>query len=118
MSNVCKCPDPPGGSVTCNDDQLAVCGYQDGQIVSGCFDKPDHLRSISDKEERLLALKNWALSTIMGVYRSEDDPIGPELTAMLASGQYKNEQTKEIVRFILPRDFQNTPKLRVRTMTR
>jgi hypothetical protein len=104
MSNVCKCPKPPGGSITCSDDQLAVCGYQDGEIVSGCFDRPGHLESISDSHQRNLALGNWVLSTITGVVRTDSDPIDPNLAAMLRSGQYMNERTGEVLKFSVPRD--------------
>jgi len=104
LSNVCNCPVPPGGSITCNDDQLAVCGYQDGKIVSGCFDRPKHARFISDEDEKKLVLSNWILSKITGIYRSDLDPIEPSLFAMLRSGQYRNERTGEVLTFSLPRD--------------
>ena len=104
MSNVCGCPNPPGGTITCNDDQLAVCGYRNGQIVSGCFERPQYLRAIADDFARGLAVTNWVISTITGVERSDSSPIGPELIAMLRSGQFRNEQTGEVLHFTVPRD--------------
>lgn len=104
MSNTCKCPKPPGGTITCNQDQLAVCGYQNGEIVSGCYDKPEQALSITNSAERNLVLANWVISTITGLYRSDYDPIEPELLAILRRGLYKNESTGETVNFSLPRD--------------
>lgn len=118
MSNVCKCPKPPGGSITCNSDQLAVCGYQDGEIVSGCFDRPEPMQLIQDSSERSLALANWALSRIMGIERFDYDPIEPELFAMLRSGQYRNESTGAIVKFSLPRDLDLKSAAKMRPMAR
>ena|SRR5258708_6934355 len=104
MSNACKCPRPPGGTIRCSDDQLAVCGYQDGEIVSGCFDRPELILSIADEGEKNLVLSNWILSKVTGVYRSDLDPIDSDLFAMLRSGQYRNERTGEVLKFSLPRD--------------
>jgi hypothetical protein len=114
MSRACKCPKPPGGSITCDDDQLAVCGYQDGVFVSGCRARPELVFSISNENERHLVLSNWVLSQIMGVDRSDYDPIEPSLFAMLRSGQYRNDQTGDVLRFSLPRDLdlQSAAKLR------
>lgn len=80
MSNICRCPKPPGGSVRCNDDQLAVCGYENGEIVSGCFDRPEHLLLIKNEDEKNLALANWTLSRITGVSRSDYDAIDSDWT--------------------------------------
>lgn len=104
MANVCQCPKPPGGSITCNQDQLAVCGYQDGQIVSGCYDRPEHALFIQDENEKHLVLTNWVLSRITGAYRADYDPVEPDLFKMLRRGEYKNEATGEVVKFSLPND--------------
>jgi hypothetical protein len=104
MSNTCQCPNPPGGQVTCNDDQLAICGLRDGQIVSGCFDRPDHTLTIESESERTVALSNWALSLITGASRSDYDPIAPAELAMLRAGVYRDAATGQIVNFSLPRD--------------
>ena len=104
MSNICKCPSPPGGTIQCSDEQLAICGYRDGQIVSGCFDRPARVRTISDNNERNVALANWALSQIVGVTRSDDAPLGDRFCAMLATGHHRNEETGEVIKFSLPKD--------------
>jgi inosose dehydratase len=38
MGNSCNCPSPPGGSVNCRSDQLAICRVKDGQVHSYCVD--------------------------------------------------------------------------------
>jgi hypothetical protein len=113
MSNVCNCPKPPGGSITCNDDQLAVCGYQNGAIVSGCFPRPAHITAVYEESERQLLLSNWILSTVTGTPRPDDAPLTPDLIALLQSGTYTNEQTRDTLHFVLPRDldFQLTASL-------
>lgn len=104
MSNSCQCPQPPGGSIRCNDDQLAMCGYQDGEIVSGCFDRPDHSRTIQDPEERKLVLTNWVLAAITGQQRSDYEEIDGNSLSMLRSGRYENKETGTTLRFSLPDD--------------
>lgn len=104
MSNVCKCPKPPGGQVSCSHDQLAVCGYRDGEIVSGCFDRPAHVGFVLDKNERNLVVANWVVSMISDTAREEHDPIDSDVLAMLASGQFLNPTTGEVLRFGLPKD--------------
>jgi hypothetical protein len=103
MSNVCNCPNPPGGKVTCSDNQLAMCGYKDGQVVGGCYDRPEAVASITERTEQNLALANWALSEILGISRSLEDSIEPDLVTMLRSGRFENE-AGEILNFKVPRD--------------
>ena len=105
MSNVCNCPKPPGGYISCNANQLAICGYRDGEIVSGCFDKPDYAAHITDDRERNLVLSNWILSKITGIKRSDYDSIKPDLLAILLSGKYRNGRTGEVIKFSLPDDY-------------
>ena len=104
MSNVCRCPKPPGGSITCNNDQLAVCGYQEGEVVGGCYDKPQSLEFITNEDERNLATANWSLGLITGTPRSDYDPIDSDSFGILRSGSYRSESTGEVVTFVLPRD--------------
>jgi hypothetical protein len=102
MSNICNCPKPPGGSVSCRDDQLAVCGYRNGEIVSGCFDPPGHAAFIADEREKNLIVANWVASTVTGAVRDDNDPIEPHLFEILDSGRYVDEATGEILNFTLP----------------
>jgi hypothetical protein len=108
MANVCSCPNPPGGTVSCSDNQLAVCGYRDGVIVSGCFDKPDHAKQIRDDSERNVVLANWILSIVTGEARYDYDVIEPEEARILAKGRYMNPSTGDEIRFTAPRGFNYT----------
>lgn len=105
MSNICPCPNPPGGTIQCADDQLAVCGFQNGQIISGCYGRPAHVFGIKDEGEQHLALGNWILSIVTGNDRSGSDSIEPEHFSILSKGWYRNEQTGEIITFRPPSDF-------------
>jgi len=118
MKNVCNCPDPPGGVVSCGLNQLAVCGYRDGRIVSGCFDKPDHAIRITDESEKQFVLSNWILSAITGVARSDYQAIEPDLIEMLSTGEYRNEKTGEVIKFSLPRDYNLDMAAKVQPATR
>jgi hypothetical protein len=104
MSNTCTCPKPPGGTITCSDDQLAICGYRNGQIESGCFDRPAHIRSESNEALRNLLLCNWALSIIRGIDRSDYTSIQPDELSILRNGLYRAEGTGETLRFSIPKD--------------
>src|SRR3954447_11049867 len=117
MSNICTCPEPPGGSITCGAQQLAMCGYRNGQIVSGCFDRPAALSALIKPNQRLAA-SNWMLSMIMGVSRSDSDAIEPHLLVMLNSGHYENEETGETIEFSRPSDLDVVLVNQVSVMTR
>lgn len=101
MARTCDCPKPPGGSITCNDDQLAICGYQDGQIVSGCFDPPPSVAAMPTRGQRITALNNWVLEQITGESRALDQKISPREDAILRSGEYVNARGEKIT-FVLP----------------
>jgi hypothetical protein len=104
LSNTCLCPKPPGGTVRCSDDQLAVCGYRDGQIVSGCFDRPSHVRATEDESVKNLFLSNWILTVITGSDRSEYQPIQDDELALLQTGRYGSSETVNLLKFSVPRD--------------
>lgn len=40
VKNVCSCPNPPGGTVTCEPDQMAICIVLDGEARRECQDPP------------------------------------------------------------------------------
>ena len=113
MSNTCICPKPPGGKVTCNIDQLAICGLRDGQIISGCFDRPPHTADIQDEDQKNYVLSNWVLSEITGTSRSDYEIIEPQEFEMLQSGQYVNARTGETIRFAAPPDVDFTRAARL-----
>jgi hypothetical protein len=81
-----------------------VCGYREGQIVSGCFDRPEHIQSIEEENVKNLVLCNWILSFVTGTIRSDYDPIEDEELTMLREGRYRMAETGETLKFSIPRD--------------
>jgi hypothetical protein len=115
MSNICRCPKPPGGQVVCSDRQLAICGYRDGEIVSGCYDPPLAV-AWADPGDARQAMHNWVLSAVTGMERELDAPLTKTDAAILAAGRYVSANGDE-VRFVAPRELdENEPRLHVRTM--
>lgn len=58
--NTCDCTDPPGGTASCEDDQLAVCVVEDGEAHTFCITLPrDELvaaTAIRDAKRFLVAM--------------------------------------------------------------
>ena len=109
MSNTCQCPNPPGGQITCSPDQLAVCGFRDGKIVSGCFDRPKRAGLVKDEDARYLLLANWVLSVVSGTPRSDADPINVREYDALRGGRFIGPDG-EVVKFSVPNDLDfNSP---------
>ena len=101
MARTCDCPTPPGGSITCSDDQLAMCGYRDGKIIGGCFDPPPSVPALPTKSQQFLAMQNWALQEITGISRTLSHSISPSERAILNSGEYVNARGEKLT-FVLP----------------
>ena len=101
MARTCDCPHPPGGSITCSDDQLAMCGYRNGIIVSGCFDPPPSIAAMKTKEQQFLALHNWSLQEITGKSRALIQSISATERDILNSGEYVSASGQKIT-FVLP----------------
>lgn len=104
MEKKCPCADPPGGDITCSDDQLAICGVIDGKLVVGCFDRPNSIMRLDTENRRTVALANWVLSRVMGTARSPDELISHEEMATLRAGVYNKADSKTKVKFSLPSD--------------
>lgn len=101
MARTCECPKPPGGSITCSDHQLAMCGYRGGVIVSGCFDPPPSVAAMRTKEQQFLALHNWSLQEITGISRALTQSISDDDRAILNSGEYLSASGQKVT-FVLP----------------
>jgi hypothetical protein len=104
MSHICPCPNPPGGQIVCRVDQLAMCGFRDGKIVSGCFDKPSQVRQGKSEDEKNLIVANWSLSMITGISRPLLQSLDNEDLQVLQSGEYQRRAT--LIKFSLPRDLE------------
>lgn len=103
--NICDCPQPPGGSVACEPDQLAICRVRDGVAQGECIDPPDGMGGLAHvTPNSARQYHNWALEHITGQRRSRWDPITPYDEAILRDGVYRNYATGEEVRFRLPEE--------------
>ena len=56
MKNTCSCPHPPGGTVTCEADQVAYCSAVAGKTDSGCISVTDPTGTSISREEKLLSV--------------------------------------------------------------
>lgn len=104
MEKKCACANPPGGEITCSDDQLAICGVIDGKLVVGCFDKPSSVTQIENENRRITASANWVLSRIMGAARSPDQEITSQDLVILSASEYNSQDQKTSVKFSIPND--------------
>ena len=92
--NVCDCPDPPGGRAVCESHQLAICRVKDGVARTECIDPPSGVTG--------LALANWALTAITGVFRQPFTQLSRTDQDILRLGAYYDPTTSTIVSFRLP----------------
>jgi hypothetical protein len=104
MEKKCPCANPPGGEITCSDDQLAICGVIDGELVVGCFDRPSTVMHIANEDRRTAALANWVLSQVTGAARNPDHEISPQEQAILLASEFTSGAKDTKVRFSIPSD--------------
>ncbi|NUO74755.1 MAG: hypothetical protein HOQ32_01955 [Lysobacter sp.] len=65
MKRTCNCPEPPGGSVTCDEGQVAYCKVVAGRPTTGCLTPPpEDVYVIRSPERELAELLRWVLKTI------------------------------------------------------
>jgi hypothetical protein len=101
---LCPCPSPPGGQVTCEDDQVAICRIIGGVPHGECITPPRSTgigvlgRPIIDRE----TLRRWALEKITGRLKID---VTVQDIRMLESGSYVDPVTGEEVTFRLPASF-------------
>ncbi len=109
MNRICPCSKPPGGTITCRIDQLAICGIVDGEVKKECIDPPGGLAHPQVGEaSKQQALANWILSQILTVYRDSQQDISADEMTILRSGQYVNPDRNTNVRFVVPEDMDFT----------
>lgn len=99
--NSCDCPRPPGGRVVCAADQIAICRIKNGEPQMACISPPARLlQPISPRQ--VADLRSWVSNAITG----EKPKLLRSLTSLelptLASGEYINPRTGELVTFTLP----------------
>lgn len=96
-TNVCNCPDPPGGQAVCSEDQLAICRVVNGKVKTECHSPPAGLSRLGTE-----AFQNWALAHITRSARSPSQAIGMDELTILGSGRYLDLPAGAEVTFGLP----------------
>jgi hypothetical protein len=96
--NICHCPVPPGGSVTCRDDQTAICRVVDGEVRAECVDHQTYFDAT--------ALKRFLLEAITGLDWPELTPDGQSI---LDAGIYDSPDGRMRVTFRIGADTRFTP---------
>jgi hypothetical protein len=102
MNKTTPCANPPGGDITCRDDQLAICGIIDGEYVSGCFDQPLSARFFFNPVKKKQAIDNWVLARLTGAKRGSQQAITDEEHAILRAEFYASEDGRTSVMFSSP----------------
>ena len=97
MSNICNCPDPPGGQVVCEKHQMAVCVIRNGQARQQCLDP------ISSSNP--FELVNWALTEITGENRNSFTRVSRDDIKILLDGKYRISNSRTT--FSLPEKIKN-----------
>jgi len=89
-----QCADPPGGSVTCESGQVAICAVKNGKVDGRCKTPPTNMKA-SD-------LKAFVLSDLTGKKVSASDVNDFKYQIILRqAGQETNGQ---VVTFKIPKE--------------
>jgi hypothetical protein len=92
VKNICPCDNPPGGSVECEPNQMAICSVQNGVATRQC---------LNPVGPEAIELVNWAISKITGQIRNGDTDISMVELVMLLGKRYKSPRGV-VVNFTLP----------------
>lgn len=110
MAKKIPIPKPPGGELSCSDQQMGVVRVKNGEVFATCYDPP--LSGTSEDDP--VAMLNWAVATITDRTREPWESVGIEEVSILESGKYSERNRRgEVVlkvRFRLPRTYQATLK--------
>ncbi|CAH1044900.1 hypothetical protein HPTD01_3378 [Halomonas sp. TD01] len=98
VKNICDCDNPPGGQITCEPHQMAVCGVIDGVVRRECVDPPSGPNTPTE-------LANWALTQIVGRWRLGDQTVSTVDLYTLEAGAYR-APNGDSVNFVLPTHLQ------------
>ena len=95
--NICECPDPPGGSIRCEDDQVGFCNLEKGKIKGACITPPP-------TQTKGMALEAWVLSELfkkrITTQMIQEDK---QLQVILKDETFIDPLTGAKTRFSLPR---------------
>lgn len=97
---ICNCANPPGGRVTCEPDQIAICRVDvHGEVDAECVDIPkgpirtDRIRFYS-----------WVLELVTKRRRIASVALSAVERQIIGSGYYESP-TGDRVQFLLPQHF-------------
>jgi len=99
MAHKCNCPTPPGGDVTCEPHQLAIC-----RVIPGPPPKSRARCVTPPKNANPQELQNWALGKITRIRRSRNQVVTRREVAILGAGRYEDPRQRFVVTFNLPRN--------------
>ncbi|MGO8368321.1 hypothetical protein ACC808_07700 [Rhizobium ruizarguesonis] len=89
--NTCICPQPPGGTVRCPEDHIAICKIVVGGIEAICLAPSD------DEEETYFRIIE-AITGRRPLKLSDDD------RKMLSTGSFRNAKDYAVFRMPVPRN--------------
>lgn len=74
-----QCPNPPGGTVTCEAQQFPICRVENGEVRASCKNVPQHLRSVD--------LELWILKALTGREFSKAELDSEQYQKVLRDGK-------------------------------
>lgn len=90
--NTCNCPDPPGGQVVCDSDQIAICRVKNGRAEYLCISPPRAIQLAVERQgfdRGNLAVANWVLSVVTGEDRDPEQSLSGYDLHVLDQEQYE-----------------------------
>jgi len=84
----CHCPMPPGGSVSCGKDQIAICDPSDGKCACSCTD----VNRDSGKKQYLSVIFSKILGSNITPTQLNSPEYNEQINSFVASGHEYTEQ--------------------------
>lgn len=101
---ICSCKNPPGGGVSCEENQFAICRVNNGVCQGECVDLPDRADVKFANGNQYARFLNELVYKITNEDRFRKSLNIIEALNILKSGIYRNPKTGEIIRFKFPKD--------------
>jgi len=112
VKNVCDCPNPPGGTFSCEPHQMAICFVLDGRVRRECRDQPlsgshadlvnwavdlitEGRVSFKTREVELLMLSQGSFERLDGARITFTLPEGIQSAVATLAGEVMKTQVKE-----------------------
>jgi len=99
-NNKINCPDPPGGTVECEANQLAICSIKGWKVEAKCVSPQSGLS--------VTALQNWVLENVTGISREASAFLNDDDREILRSQNYRSPDGKLQVSFRVPQAIKDT----------